>query len=263
MENQEWQKYKEAYHLRSLKYAGGQKLQFSRKHEGIAEYLQLAAAKLGQDSFSFLDAGCGNGIYLNFMSDKYPEAKLFGFDFSDTIIPIARKNAPNTEINQGNLEKLTCADASFDLILCTQVIEHLLDDKKGLAELYRILKPGGYLIISTDNENNLFTKILNFPIFLLSLPYHLIKKILPNKKYFPHRSYTIKQFTDLINTQPFITEDLSTFRFSAPWPFYKISLFVKLINKLEKYCINKNLFANSGDIVVTLCKKTNLYGDYN
>lgn len=255
MSDKEWQKYEQAYHLRSLKYAGGKKLAMSRKHEGIARYLDLAAEKIGKANFSFLDAGCGHGIYLKYISGKYLQAKLFGFDFSETIIDIAKTNAPRAEIKSGNLEAAPYKNEQFDLILCTQVIEHLLDDKKGLAELYRLLKPNGYLIISTDNKNNLVSQFLNLPVKLLSLPYRLIKAIWPNKKYFPHKSYKISEFTDLIMTRPFTIEKISTFRFSLPWPFYKMEFLNKLLKKFEIFTISKNFFRNSGDIVVALGKK--------
>lgn len=255
MENTEWKKYEQAYHLRSLNYAKGSKLELSRKHQGLAKYLDAAVKKIGQLDFSFGDAGCGNGIYLKYISDKYPVARLNGFDFSQTIVAIAKKNAPQAEIISGNLEDAPYGDEFFDIILCTQVIEHLLDDKQGLAELYRLLKPDGYLVISTDNKNNLVSRFLNLPIKLLSLPYRLLKKLLPNKKYFPHKSYKIGEFTNLIMTQPFTIEKISTFRFSLPWPLYKINLFNKLINQIETLTINKNFFRNNGDIVVALCKK--------
>ena len=220
MPDNQWQKYEHAYRLRSLKYADGKKLEFSRKHQGLAGYIGMAVQKIGTQNFSFCDAGCGNGIYLKFLADKYPKALLFGFDFSQTIVEIARRNTINVEIKSGNLEAAPYGGETFDLILCTQVIEHLLDDKKGVSELYRILKPGGYLVISTDNKNNLVSRFLNLPIALLALPYRLFKKILPNKKYFPHKSYKISEFSDLIKTQPFTIEKISTFRFSLPWPFY-------------------------------------------
>ncbi|MFA6306932.1 MAG: class I SAM-dependent methyltransferase [Patescibacteria group bacterium] len=255
MPDNQWKKYEQAYHLRSLKYAKGGKLKFSRKHEGLAEYLNEAAEKIGRTDFSFLDAGCGNGIYLKYMGDKYPEARLHGFDFSQTIVDIAKNNAPTAEIKSGNLEAAPYADEKFDIILCTQVIEHLLDDKKGLTELYRLLKPNGYLIISTDNEDNLVSKFLNLPIKLLSSPYRLLKRLLPDKKYFPHKSYKIGEFTKLIKTRALIIEKISTFRFSLPWPFYKMGLLNQLLNKLETFAGNKNFFRNNGDIVVALCKK--------
>ena len=176
MPDNQWQKYEQAYHLRSLTYTGGQKLAMSRKHEGLAEYLDAAAEKIGRPNFSFCDAGCGNGIYLKYMANKYPETKLYGFDFSQTIVQIAKNNAAAAEIKTGNLEAAPYKNETFDIILCTQVIEHLLDDKKGLAELYRVLKPGGYLVISTDNKNNLVSRFLNLPIALLALPYRLFKK---------------------------------------------------------------------------------------
>jgi 2-polyprenyl-3-methyl-5-hydroxy-6-metoxy-1,4-benzoquinol methylase len=142
----DWEKLERPYYLRSKKYEGGKYLLLSRKHKGVLEYVNTALNGINKDIIDFCDAGCGNGIYLSYFKNKYGNINLCGFDFSEKIVEIAKNNTGIEEIKVGNLESVSFGNESFDLILCTQVIEHLLDDKKGISELYRMLRKDGYLI---------------------------------------------------------------------------------------------------------------------
>lgn len=250
----DWRKLEQPYYFRSKKYEGGKYLFLARKHQGVLEYVNAVLNKINK-SIDFCDAGCGNGIYLDYLKNKYRDINLYGFDFSEKIVEIAKSNT-GTDIKIGNLENAPFNNESFDLILCTQVIEHLLDDKKGISELYRILKKGGYLIISTDNKYNIVSKLLNLPVMILSLPYKFFKKLFRSKKYFPHKSYSIREFKTLIKAQNFEIEKLSTFRFTTLFPFHKIKFMRNVIDVFEMLCKKMGILKNSGDIVIALCKKT-------
>ena len=54
---------------------------------------------------------------------------------------------------RGDIEQLPFSDAVFDRVLLTEVLEHLVDDRRGLAELYRVLRPGGLLAISVPHAD--------------------------------------------------------------------------------------------------------------
>ncbi|MDD5547588.1 MAG: methyltransferase domain-containing protein [Candidatus Pacebacteria bacterium] len=252
----DWKKLEQPYYLRSKKYEGGKYLSLNRKHKGVLEYLDFALEKINKDGVDFCDAGCGNGIYLKFLKENRTGlASLCGFDFSEKIVELAKENTGLEEIKIGNLENAPFGNEKFDLILCTQVIEHLLEDKRGIAELYRMLRKGGYLVISTDNTYNIISEFLNLPFRILSLPYALLKKIFRDKKYFPHKSYSIKEFKNLIGVGNFEIEKVSTFRFSMPFPFYKIKAMRDTIDFFEMICGKIGIFKNNGDIVIALCKK--------
>ncbi|MEQ8193095.1 MAG: class I SAM-dependent methyltransferase, partial [Rhodospirillales bacterium] len=51
-------------------------------------------------------------------------------------------------VRQGDVSNLPFDDCSFDFVLATDIIEHVENDKQALAEIYRVMKPGGYAIIS-------------------------------------------------------------------------------------------------------------------
>jgi predicted SAM-dependent methyltransferase len=67
-------------------------------------------------------------------------------------------------IEKQDLTKLNITDNSYDAILCYHVLEHIIDDKKAMKELYRILKPGGWAIIQSPFEKNLEKTFEDFSI---------------------------------------------------------------------------------------------------
>ena len=82
-------------------------------------------------------------------------------------------------VNVANLneEGLPFEDSSFDLVTCTEVIEHLEHYRKTIREMYRVLEPGGTLVISTPNILNLKSRIryLIFGFYNLFGPLHILE----------------------------------------------------------------------------------------
>ncbi len=109
-----------------------------------------------------LDVGCGNGSFLSRFQNR--GWKLYGADFSPTGVEIARKSFPGIDF--------FLADASapmrhvfervgpFDVIISTEVIEHLYDPRGLLRNAYSLLKPGGILILSTPYHGYLKNLVL-------------------------------------------------------------------------------------------------------
>jgi SAM-dependent methyltransferase len=105
-----------------------------------------------------LDIGCGDG----FFSQRIEEATgayVSGLDISLEAIDIAREKG--IDARQCDLNEGICFDAeSFDLVFCGEVIEHVFDPDLLLDEIWRILIPGGYLILSTPNLAAWYNRIL-------------------------------------------------------------------------------------------------------
>ncbi len=99
---------------------------------------------------SILDVGCGEGFTLNRLREKGIGKKLEGVEYSEAAIELGKKTYPEIKISQGSIYDLPYKDNSFDLVLCTEVLEHLEEPEKALRELVRVSKK--YLAISVPNE---------------------------------------------------------------------------------------------------------------
>lgn len=99
---------------------------------------------------SILDVGCGEGFTLNRLKENGIGKKLEGIEYKKDAIELGKKTYPDIKIKQGDIYKLPYQDNSFDLVLCTEVLEHLDNPSKALKELIRVSNK--YLVISVPNE---------------------------------------------------------------------------------------------------------------
>lgn len=96
-----------------------------------------------------LDIGCGAGNILETIN-----AVRTGIDLSDTMLTLARARLGTAvRLEKMSAEKLLFPDASFDKVLCSEVIEHVLNPRAVLLEIQRVLAPGGIAAISIPNED--------------------------------------------------------------------------------------------------------------
>jgi SAM-dependent methyltransferase len=90
-----------------------------------------------------LDAGCGGGATLESLRRYgYPQ----GMEPSEEAVAYNRQKG--REVVRGYIEDMPFDDGSFDLVLALDVIEHVPEDLAALAELDRVLKPGGFLLVT-------------------------------------------------------------------------------------------------------------------
>ena len=174
----------------------------------------LVAETLPADSL--LDAGCGDGRFLA-AAARLPNSptRLVGCDISERILQtaaetVAREDVP-AEFVRANLEQLPFADGSFDRVLSVQVIEHLLDPQAGIQELVRVLKPGGTLVLSTDNSKNYVSRALNLPRTVLVRALNLRGR--HAKVSFPHRSFTREEVVSAVQSCGAEIKHVETFTF--------------------------------------------------
>ena len=91
-----------------------------------------------------LDAGCGSGRN---MVDLARHGTVTGIELSDTSVALARERGAG-EVIEGSVLDMPFADASFELAVSLDVIEHLEDDLTALRELRRVVAPGGALLLT-------------------------------------------------------------------------------------------------------------------
>lgn len=102
---------------------------------------------------SILDVGCGRGFYLYAISLYSFPKKIYGIEINKEYIEKAKEvcRDKRVSIQQGNVYKLPYKDKSIDCIIFSEVLEHLVNEKKALLELKRVLKPKGVIILTVPN----------------------------------------------------------------------------------------------------------------
>lgn len=112
----------------------------------------LKAANIGTD-VKILDVGCGAGFIANPMAKAGYRVK--GIDLSPTSLSTARRFAPspsNPTYCVGDAYNLEEADASYDIVMMLDFLEHVDDPARAIREGARVLKPGGTLFFHTFNR---------------------------------------------------------------------------------------------------------------
>ncbi|MEW5989267.1 MAG: class I SAM-dependent methyltransferase, partial [Chloroflexota bacterium] len=97
-----------------------------------------------------LDVGCATGLFLNAMRER--DWQVAGVEPSLNASTYARQTF-NLDIYTGTLEEAGLPAAHFDAVTLWDVLEHVIDPKATLAEIGRILKPGGLLVLSLPNPS--------------------------------------------------------------------------------------------------------------
>lgn len=101
------------------------------------------------ERLSILDVGCGSGLNSRALAAKGHQ--MSGIDISEAAIEQYRSYG--FEGRTGDIESgLDFGDSTFDVVLCTEVIEHMTSPEILVSEMKRVLKPGGQLILSTPNS---------------------------------------------------------------------------------------------------------------
>jgi SAM-dependent methyltransferase len=103
---------------------------------------------------AILDAGCGSG---RTMQELAAYGRVSGIELSPSAVEVARARGVG-EVLIGRLEELPFADESFDLITCLDVIEHTPDDHVTLAELRRVCRAGGHLLVTVPAYPRLWSE---------------------------------------------------------------------------------------------------------
>jgi len=116
-----------------------------------------------------LEIGCGSGKILKRM--EHMGWRSEGVDFDDAAVEIARKKG--LQVHAGMVEDQAYPNDHFDVILMSQVIEHVHDPFALLREARRILKPGGRLILITPNNESLGHRMFQEAWRGLEVPRHL------------------------------------------------------------------------------------------
>jgi 2-polyprenyl-3-methyl-5-hydroxy-6-metoxy-1,4-benzoquinol methylase len=136
-------------------------------HRSRRDWIVEAITRWGTESRCALEIGPGSGVYLPTLAATASE--VVGVDIEDAYLdrlrPLEREHARLRLLHDDILDS-SFEDGSFDLILCSEVIEHIADSRRALAEMRRLLSPSGTLILSTPQKYSpleLFSKLAFLP----------------------------------------------------------------------------------------------------
>jgi arsenite methyltransferase len=149
------------------------------------EVLRLLALTAGE---AVLDVGSGPGLLAVDMARAVgPAGRVCGIDVSDSMLTLARgravpAGAAPVEYRHGGADAVPYPDGSFDVAVCTQVLEYVADIPAALAEAFRVLRPGGRLLVmDTDWDSIVWhsTDPDRMRRILLTWDQHLVDPFLP------------------------------------------------------------------------------------
>lgn len=109
--------------------------------KGFISYMQMEKGK------KYLDVSCGSGNYTVALHKQGHE--IIGLDISEEMLKKARAKDPSLPLLQGDAHKLPFEDSLFDGVFCVHAMHHYRDLETVFAEMYRVLAPGGKLLIFT------------------------------------------------------------------------------------------------------------------
>src|SRR3981081_4651485 len=131
------------------------------EHEDAsAPWYQLVREKIGDVAgLEVLEVACGRGGFVRELARS--GAHVRGCDFSFSALRVARARLDETSghlsaaLVQGDAQRLPFSEASFDVIVSCETIEHLPDVRSAILEMHRVTRPGGRLFLTTPNYANL------------------------------------------------------------------------------------------------------------
>lgn len=126
----------------------------------------------GKNKGRFLNIGCGNAIYESHIIKSHPGWEFYCVEPSH-LPALAAKKITRLEVFEGFLEESRYQDNFFDVILMNNVLEHCPDPSSIISECYKILKPGGRLVIDVPNFNSPIRRLFGTFWAHLDAPRHL------------------------------------------------------------------------------------------
>ena len=121
------------------------------RRDWVTAALRRIAAEISPERA--LEVGPGAGVYIPLLSEL--AESVVASDVQAAFLENAeglRNEYPNLELIADDITATELPEASFDLILCSEVIEHIPDSRAALASMHRLLRPGGRLVLSTPQR---------------------------------------------------------------------------------------------------------------
>jgi len=117
---------------------------------GMFEYInKFYPIKKGRGK-KLIEFGCATGAAANLLADY--GFNVYSTDISNYAVRLAKKNYPDIKFSLQDMQKPFTSDRNFDIVVAFDVIEHLKEPEMALRNTYKVLKPGGTIILTTPND---------------------------------------------------------------------------------------------------------------
>jgi SAM-dependent methyltransferase len=126
--------------------------------DNVAFANEIVSWGIVPDQVCIADIGCGTSTYAQYIARTYG-GRTCCVDISHLALTEVQRhreavgNQPSGFLANGDAAQLPLADCSFDVVICAEVLEHVVDDRIVLDEMNRVLKAGGHLVISVPNSS--------------------------------------------------------------------------------------------------------------
>ncbi len=134
-----------------------QRIFFEPAHAMLLETLRQADQQI-------LDVGCGTGVFASRVLDQFPGTHVWGLDLSDGMLrqgqPRCQVAAGRLHLVQGDSQRLPFADDTFDVVTCTHSFHHYPCQDRVVAEMHRVLRPDGRLLIIDGDRDGLWGRLV-------------------------------------------------------------------------------------------------------
>ncbi len=130
----------------------------------VEAFIERAALKRQPDAY-LLDVGCGWGRVIVGLKKHIPTLRVVGMDLTEQLLRLAEDIVPSeTGMNdvrfvRGNAQCLPFADASFDAVISTRVLQYVQDPLAAMAEFQRVLRVGGRAVVFLPNKWNPYLRL--------------------------------------------------------------------------------------------------------
>ncbi len=110
---------------------------------------KIKSKNISLDNKTIADIGCGNGNLLVSITKTFTPSKIYGFDFAESALTQAKEKLPNGSFNEHDI--YNPLPQKYDMLLCTEVLEHLLHPEVALKNLINGMTEKGNLFIKVPN----------------------------------------------------------------------------------------------------------------
>lgn len=198
--------YFEGYYQGIGDFSAGRDKELTNWFKGMFDYINSFYPIQKGRGKKLLEFGCATGAAANLLADY--GFNVYSTDVSKYAVNLAKKHYPDIQFTVHDMQKVYSKEKNFDVAVAFDVIEHLKNPEEAIKNTFKILKKGGYLILTTPND---YTHISNDPTHINVKTPSAWRKIIKSAGF---SNIVIKQVTFI----PYLYRFHSKLNYPLPFP---------------------------------------------